>query len=75
MPIPCQACGAPVSFVVNLDTNKRVPLVDFDPAYPKAHRYVMTEHGGKPFCKRDDSGPLMSHFANCTNPRAFSGKK
>lgn len=70
----CQACGADVTFAVNLDTNKRVPLVPSDPAYPKAVRFSLGQDSR--FCKRDDQGSWMSHFANCTAPQRFSkGKK
>lgn len=69
----CTACKAEVDFRINLDSNKRVPLVPHDPAYPKAVRYRLSAIDAQ-YCVRDNDGPLMSHFANCTNPRQFSGR-
>ena len=75
----CSACGMEVQFITNADTQKIVPLVPFDPAFPKAHRY-RTEgrkdgFGAKTFvCVRDPAGEYMSHFANCSDPKKFSGK-
>lgn len=73
----CQACGVPVTFAVNLDTQKRVPLVLWNPAYPKAVRYRMSENTRNYFiCARDDNGAYMTHFTDCTQPNRFSkGKK
>lgn len=63
-------CGAAITFAINLDSNKRIPLVRHDPAIEKAVRYRLTESGN--YCKRDDQGPLMSHFGNCPNAKEFS---
>lgn len=68
----CQACGVDIRWAVNLDSNKRVPLVPFDPAYPKAVRYSLGSDTR--YCKRDNEGEFMSHFANCTAPKRFSGR-
>lgn len=67
----CRACNAKVDFKINLDTNKQVPLVPHNPAYPKAIRYRVSEKDGR-YCVRDNDGPLMSHFADCTAPAKFS---
>ena len=43
MPQKCHACNAQVDFKITLDTNKRVPLVPYNPSYPKAVRYRVSD--------------------------------
>ncbi len=71
----CQACKAAITWAVNTDTNKKVPLVPFDPAYPKAIRYKLRQGRDSPICCRDAAGEMMSHFANCPGANRFSGRK
>lgn len=71
----CRACSAEVTMAVNVKTGKTVPLVPYDPAYPKAVRYsINTETRGfdDHKCDRDDEGYWMSHFANCVDPNRFN---
>ena len=68
----CKACGAALTWAVNVDTNARVPLVPYDAAFPKAVRYRIFE--GTDSCERDDDGPWQSHFANCPGAKQFSGR-
>lgn len=63
-------CGATITFAINLDTNKRVPLVPFDPAVEKPVRYSLSED--RRYCKRDDSGDWVNHFQTCPEAGKFS---
>lgn len=66
-------CPATITWAVNLKSMARVPLVPFDPSYPKAARYTCSERSdGVRECMRDNEGPWMSHFANCTKSQRFS---
>ncbi len=76
----CRACSAEVTMALNIKTNKVVPLVPYNPDYPKAVRYKLT---GGPIdsgpdiakCERDNDGPLMSHWADCSDPNRFNRSK
>lgn len=65
----CQepGCWAEITFAINLKSLKRVPLVPYNPEYPKSVRYRMsgTRADGQRECERDDAGDWMNHNANC----------
>jgi hypothetical protein len=71
------ACSAEITWAVNLKTLKRVPLVPFDPNYPKAVRYDLSEprSDGQRECSRNDQGEWMSHFADCPGANKFGKGK
>lgn len=68
----CHACNAEIIFAINLDTNKRVPLVKFDPSVAKPVRYRLSDDNK--YCARDDDGDWISHFQNCPGAKRFSGR-
>lgn len=71
----CQACGAEITFAVNLKSLKAVPLVPYEEGYADTFRYTVRDRSdGQKECERDNAGAWMSHYANCSNPKRFSGR-
>ena len=68
----CQrpGCSAEITYAVNLKTMKHVPLVPYNPEFPKALRYILHEarSDGQRECTRAEQGAWMNHFADCKNP-------
>jgi hypothetical protein len=61
-----------------MKTLKNVPLVPFNPDYPKAVRYRISgvRADGTRECERDNDGDYMTHFTDCPGAKDFSkGRK
>lgn len=66
----CRACPAEITWAINLDTNKRIPLV---PAEEGARvRYRLNDRG---YCAKDPEGAWLSHFENCPGATQFHKEK
>jgi hypothetical protein len=71
----CQSCGTEIKWAIRLLTNKRIPLVPLNPAFPNAPRYKTIERSdGQTECERDDQGNWISHFSDCPNAGKHSRK-
>lgn len=67
----CKGCEKPITWAVNMETGKRIPLDLRPPVYVNTGQ---TDSQGLPLVQRR-KGAGVSHFATCANANEFSQSK